>query len=206
MFTILIGSYARGTNRRDSDLDIVRIDHTNKLNCCCVPSSFSNISYIDYSIGTFDELHSSGSLFLYHIFSEGKLLCGKKSEWYKLRETFNVNRSFKKEINEYLDLLVFLNSDPVFHHSIFAYLSNMFKAIKNISIFNLAEKQQYIFEKKSSILSVYSFLSGKQIDLLISANDIFERDVTPPPGIEKELNCLSMTLSNSWTKFGTLLT
>jgi len=82
----------------------------------------------------------------------------------------------------------------------------MFKAIKNISIFNLAEKQQYIFEKKSSILSVYSFLSGKQIDLLISANDIFERDVTPSPGIEKELNCLSMTLSNSWTKFGTLLT
>ncbi len=201
MYTILIGSYARGTNRPESDYDVVRINHTAELDFDYIPSSQIKISYIDYSEETFADLYKLGSLFLYHIFYEGKLLHGNKKDWRNLKENFNVCQSFKKEILEYLHLINFLNSDKSFHHATFAYLSNMFKAIKNISIFYLAERGHYIFEKKGAIAGAYPFLSAGKISTLILANDVYERDVRHMSITYCKLTDLSKQLSDSWEIF-----
>ena len=78
MYTILIGSYARGTNRPERDYDIVRINHTEELNSDHIPTPRIKISYIDYSEETFADLYKMRSLFLFHIFCEGKLLYEEK--------------------------------------------------------------------------------------------------------------------------------
>lgn len=201
MYTILIGSYARGTNRLGSDYDVVRVNHAEKLDSDHIPSSQTRISYIDYSEEAFAELYKSGSLFLYHIFYEGKLLFGNKKDWYNLKNNFSVCNIFTKEILEYLDLISFVNSDQSFHHSTFAYLSNMFKAIKNISIFCLAEKGQYVFEKKTAIAGAYPFLSTSKINALILANDVYERDFKHISMTYQNLSYISQQLFDSWEIF-----
>ena len=75
MYTVLIGSYARGTENEHSDIDLVRIGHAEEFELApayVLPAG--PISYIDYEMKVFQSLYQSGSLFLYHILNEGKLL------------------------------------------------------------------------------------------------------------------------------------
>jgi len=204
MYTVLIGSYARGTSRDKSDLDIVRINHLDGLDRNFIPSESTVLSYIDYTYSAFLDLYDSGSLFLYHIFNEGKLLAGDDDSWAVLKSQFKVKSSFEKEIDEYIAILHFLNSDTLFCKLIFPYLSNMFKVIKNISIFSLAGKGLYVFEKRESISMAFPFILNEQVDALILAHDIFDRGLELHEAFSNRFHELAEYFGDSWNKFTAL--
>ena len=176
IFTILIGSFARGEGGLDSDLDILRIGHTRHIKR---PKEISNsipVSYIDYNEFVFEELYEKGSLFIYHAFNEGILLEGNKYKWEKLKENFLVSLNHSESIDEYLSLLEFIDDYPSYELSYTPYLSNVFKAIKNIGIFRLANKRKYLFDKKSALIEGCG-IPEYQANLFIKANNAFERSL-----------------------------
>lgn len=194
-FIILIGSYARGTQTNSSDLDIVRIDSADLLDSTLLPHNKINVSYIDYDFETFSNLMRDGSLFIYHIFTEGKLLHGSIEEWSSLAGLFQVKENFSREISEYVDLLKFLNSAVEFENSFMPYLSNTFKACKNIAIFSLASSGKYIFDKKMALCEGL-MLDEHESSCLILANNAFERDFS----IAKEDIIYLQKFSHRWSK------
>ncbi len=176
MFTILIGSYARGSGGSDSDLDVLRIGHSKSIER---PKNISNhvpISYIDYDNNVFHELYDKGSLFLYHTFKEGLLLEGNNQKWNTLKNNFAVINDHTESINEYVAVLKYIDDYPEFELSYMPFLSNVFKSLKNIGIFRLANKELYVFDKKAALVEGCG-ISPHYATLFISANNAFERSL-----------------------------
>jgi predicted nucleotidyltransferase len=184
-FTILIGSFARGEGDSDSDVDILRIDHCRPVERPSQVTGDVPISYIDYDYSTFMKLHHQGSLFLYHSFAEGKLIDGDINSWAKLKNDFKVTYNHRDSINEYYEVLKFIDSYPGFEHAFMPYLSNIFKALKNIGIFKLAESGCFIFDKSTALVRGCG-LCLSQAKTLISCNNCFERSRTPCPSEIKQ--------------------
>ncbi len=175
-FTILIGSFARGTGGENSDLDILRIGHTKSV---IKPDNISKaipISYIDYDYSVFLDLFEQGSLFLYHAFKEGVLLNGEEGKWEQFKEKFVVTNDHTDSIREYISLLEFIDEYPEYELSFIPFLSNIFKAVKNIGIFKLAENGEYIFDKELALMQGCG-LNLSQAKIFISANNSFERSL-----------------------------
>jgi hypothetical protein len=124
------------------------------------------------------ELHQQGSLFLYHVFQEGRLIDGVDNLWVKLKNSFNVTYNHKDSIGEYCKVLKFIESYPGFEDAFMPYLSNIFKALKNIGIFKLAEKGCFSFEKTTALVQGCG-LSLHQAKTLITCNNCFERSRIP---------------------------
>jgi len=196
-YTVIIGSYARGTYTPSSDFDVVRIGHTCEVDPCVVPSSAPIISYIDYSPEHFAELYSEGALFFHHVFSEGILIHGSRYEWHQLSKKFVVAQSFDEEIQQYVSLLRYLNSDPAFPRSTYPYLSNVFKAVKNISIFALASRGHYVYEKIPAMVFGLGLSEGFA-RLLGEANSVFERSLTPDPDLDVAFQDCATIASRHW--------
>lgn len=174
-YTILVGSFARETNNKNSDLDIVRINHNNSINHVFDVPKKIPVSYIDYDLKSFFELYNQGSLFLKHTFEEGKLLYGDKCQWKQLTDNFRVSIDFSETILEYRDVLKFIDKYPSYETAYIPYLSNIFRALKNIAIFKLAEAGIYEFDKSIALFKWFG-LSNREINLLIMSNNAFERD------------------------------
>jgi predicted nucleotidyltransferase len=179
-FTVLIGSFARGEGGPDSDVDILRVGHCRSV--ARPPDVGINvpISYIDYDYSTFMDLHRKGSLFLYHSFREGRLIEGDINRWARLRSDFRVTYNHRDSINEYCELLKFIDAYPGFELAFMPYLSNTFKALKNIGIFKLAEIGCFVFDKTTALVKGCG-LSLSQAEILIACNNCFERSRIPCP-------------------------
>lgn len=178
LFTVLIGSCARGTGDAYSDIDIVRIGHQRELTQAEIrklEGNTSTISYIDYDFATFKSLHQNGSLFIHHILTEGKLLSGSSIRWAKFIETFRVTTDLRNEIDEQLRLCRWLARPKVFTKATMPLLSHMFRALKNAAIFSLAQQGVYVYDKREALRSAFQFLDISEIDLLISANNAYVR-------------------------------
>jgi len=175
-YTILIGSYARKTQSRFSDVDVVRINHEREVDLDKIGSN-AYVSYVDFTTEQFMRLYSIGSLFLKHVFLEGELLGGSQISWTKIKEGFKVTKDFEEPIDEYDELLRHLNSNPTFYKAFVPYLSNFFKAAKNIGIFKLAKTSVYQFDKKMALMTGAN-MDEEMASLLIRANDSFERDAS----------------------------
>ena len=119
-FTLLIGSFARGTGGIHSDIDILRIGHEDKVDRPKYVDPRIPISYVDYDAESFNKLYLDGSLFLYHAFFEGKLLAGDNNLWKKLKEDFSVSVDFKDSINEYLEVLEYIDEYPDYEYFVFS--------------------------------------------------------------------------------------
>lgn len=179
-FTILIGSCARGTHGPNSDLDVVRVGHETDIPRTKFPQAAfvsGPVTFIDYDEATFQRLHQQGSLFLHHIFREGVLIQGSEDSWRLLSETFNVRPDFSVEIAEYVSLYRWLNDPGQFENAEEPLLSHLFRVLKNIAIFALAERQIYVFEKRDVLSRFLPGLPKEDIDLLIDANMAFERNL-----------------------------
>ena len=179
-FTILIGSFARGEGGPDSDVDILRVGHCRSVDRLPEIGRKIPISYIDYDYSTFIDLYRQGSLFLYHSFREGRLIEGDITIWAGLKSNFTVTYNHKDSINEYFELLKFINAYPGFERAFMPYLSNICKAVKNIGIFKLAEIGCFVFDKQTALVKGCG-LSLNQAEILISCNNCFERSRTPCP-------------------------
>src|SRR5690554_2655246 len=152
-FTLLVGSYARGTGGRSSDIDLLRTGHKKRVKRPVISDDSIPISYVDYDFDSFNKLFNAGSLFLYHAFLEGKLLEGDIQKWNKLKEGFIVSDDFRDSIEEYLQVLTYIAEYPEYEHSSVPYLSNIFKCLKNIGIFRMATMKQYNFEKITALVA-----------------------------------------------------
>jgi predicted nucleotidyltransferase len=175
-FTILIGSRARRTDDRQSDIDIVRIGHRDVTAVQCKGSrKIRDVSYIDYDAEKFSQLYDDGSLFLYHIFSEGRLLSGDERAWTSLRTNFRVRTNFRREIAENREVLAWLQDGNQFEGATIPYLAHTCRALKNLAIFSLAQGRSYIFDKRTALRRAFPELKDEAINLLIVANNVFER-------------------------------
>jgi predicted nucleotidyltransferase len=182
-FTVLIGSRARGTPARHSDIDVVRIGHQQPIPLDLVGAHReAEVCYIDYDSFKFSELYRNGSLFLHHIFTEGTLLRGPSRDWSFLRRHFRVKTNFTNEISQNRRLLRWLQSGEKFKGATMPFLSHSFRALKNLAIFSLAQRRDYVFDKRSALTKAFPRFDAKAITCLIKANDIFERSVRPTSG------------------------
>jgi hypothetical protein len=179
-FTILIGSCARGTGDASSDIDIVRVGHdraVKKAQLGTVVNPGAPISYIDYDAVSFASLYEAGSLFVHHILTEGKLLDGDSVTWARLVKDFSVTNDFSVEISEQISLCTWLARPGAFTNATMPLLSHLFKALKNAAIFSLAQQQIYIYDKRESLRQAFHFLTDSDIELLVTANNAYERGI-----------------------------
>ncbi|MGS2745056.1 hypothetical protein ACU6TU_15890 [Halomonas sp. LS-001] len=184
-FTLLIGSFARGTGGCGSDIDVLRIGHKRKVKRPENIDYSLPISYVDYEFYSFNKLLDEGSLFLYHAFMEGQLLEGDIQQWNKLKKSFTVSDDFRDSIEEYVQVLTYIAAYPEYEHSPVPYLSNIFKCLKNIGIFRMASVGQYDFEKAAALMAGCG-LSDLDAKTLIKANAVFERATPITPALMKE--------------------
>ncbi|WP_278399954.1 nucleotidyltransferase domain-containing protein [Stutzerimonas kunmingensis] len=194
-FTILIGSFARGTGGIHSDIDILRIGHEERVARPKYIDARIPISYVDYDEESFNKLYEGGSLFLYHAFYEGKLLVGDEDLWGELVEGFSVSAEFSESISEYLEVLKYIDEYPGYEHSYVPYLSNVFKCAKNIGIFLLASKGKYEFEKSVALRDGCGLKESVALTL-IKANAVFERSTPISPQLMNEFRDLSCRWKN----------
>lgn len=177
-FTILIGSQARGTAGLHSDVDVVRVGHKRRIpkkELRRIAAVCAHISYIDYDLQTFLSLHESGSLFIHHIVTEGKLLSGDAARWAKLVESFSVSRDLRAEINEQLRLCRWLARVDKSNPATMPLLSHMFRALKNAAIFSLAQQGRYVYDKQEALRKAFPKLTQSDVELLVTANDAYVR-------------------------------
>jgi predicted nucleotidyltransferase len=176
-FTILVGSRARRTSNSGSDIDVVRIGHKQpETTKSRYPKRL--VSYTDYDTDKFCDLYDRGSLFFYHMFREGRLLEGSRTAWSCLKANFRVSTDFAEEITRNRKFLQWLQRGEKFKGAVIPYLAHTCRALKNLAIFSLAQKRRYVFDKRAALRSAFPRLSDSAIDLLVTANDSFER--SPP--------------------------
>jgi hypothetical protein len=132
-------------------------------------------TYIDYDANAFARLYERGDLFLYHVFQEGRLLEGNKTEWESLKTNFHVGTDFGEEISRNRKFLRWLQRGEKYDGAVMPYLANMCRALKNLAIFTLAEKRHYVFDKRKALRRAFPALSDASIALLVDANNSFER-------------------------------
>ena len=98
-FIIIFGSIARNDYTENSDVDILTINIEKNLaekyiNNIKIPNFPHN--YVEYNSETFSMFYNSGSLFLYHIFTQGVLIHGDIEKWKLIKNNFNVKKNFKE--------------------------------------------------------------------------------------------------------------
>lgn len=78
---------------------------------------------------------------------EGRLISGDKEMWLQLQKGFAVQRNFSKELEEISLVTEFLSNVDIFGGRFLTPLVNAFTELKNASIFSLAHRGVYVFEK-----------------------------------------------------------
>jgi predicted nucleotidyltransferase len=175
MLTVLIGSYARGTATAGSDVDILRVGHKSSSQIATSIPGDHYISYIDYSLDDFKRLHEMGSLFLQHAFLEGLILDGETSTWIEYKKSFVVKTEFTQEIKECKDLICYLTSAEENCRASTAFLFHLFRAVKNLSIFTLAQNRCYQFDKRAAIALCFTDIPTTILDAMLASETLFER-------------------------------
>ena len=133
------------------------------------------VSYIDYDPDKFSRLYEDGSLFLYHIFCEGRLINGNERTWRFLKANFCVRTNFRREIAENREVLEWLQDGTQYEGAMIPYLAHTCRALKNLAIFSLAQRRSYVFDKRRALRKAFPVLEDEAIALLIGANNVFER-------------------------------
>jgi predicted nucleotidyltransferase len=171
MFIVLIGSVARSEFNYDSDIDICRIDSAYGVSRRkCWP--LGPINYVDYDLNTFNKLYYSGSLFIYHILREGKLLYGEQIKWQKYIDDFRLKDDFSGELQKIKDNMGLFEDIDMFGGKHLSLYSNLYKLVKNYSIFYLADKKIFEFNKERAMRRIFGDHYNR---LLIDAYNYFER-------------------------------
>lgn len=172
---VLIGSVARKEHKRYSDIDICRIN-TNIEISKKDDWPKGPVNYVDYDIEEFFHLYNLGSLFIYHILNEGILLKGDRKLWRYYKNNF----IFQDRLDEDLDIIKSIISDflnvNIFGGTFLSLYSNLFVLIKNYSIFTLAKKNIFIFNKEKAVNTVFG---SKFYDLLSDSYNYFKRGIPP---------------------------
>jgi hypothetical protein len=135
------------------------------------------MNFVDYDQSTFLKLYHQGSLFVQHMLLEGKLVWGSADSWADLRSSFRIQKDFAEEIEEHLALYRWIKEPTEFKNAEYPLLSHAFRALKNLSIFSMAQRHTYVFEKREVLAKFLPNVPAGDIELLINANRIYERNL-----------------------------
>ena len=176
-FIVLIGSYARGDYNEYSDCDVFRVGCEDAdLDYSTLPViDASLVSCIDYDKETFIKLYDAGSLFLYHVLYEGKLILGDKAIWQELKNGFSVQKDFRNELEEISSITELLSDIDIFGGKFLTPLVNAFTALKNASVFFLAHQGIYVFEKSQCLQ--LALPNSKMMPTLLSLKKFYDYSV-----------------------------
>lgn len=175
MYTILIGSVAKNEQKQESDIDIVRIDNENIIERNH-DWPLGPINYIDYDFETFMKLYDMGSLFIYHIIHEGKLLEGSVDNWNCIQEKFSFTDNYEEELYNISDVIEYAFNYKIYGKTFLAFYSNAFTLLKNFSIFYLAHRNIFEFNKETAFNLVFG---GSYYNVLYKSYNVFERNANP---------------------------
>ncbi|MFW9331741.1 hypothetical protein ACN6AX_00730 [Paenibacillus polymyxa] len=173
LFLVLIGSVARDDFSLESDVDVCRISYSGNVERKSTWPS-GPINYVDYSYGEFIHLYDSGSLFIHHILNEGILLQGNNKSWEYFRNNFKLKINFNEELLKIREISSIFSDINLFDLKYLSMYSNLFTLVKNFSIFYLANKKKYLFNKRTAIKLVFGEF---HTDLLIDSYNYFERGI-----------------------------
>ncbi|MGC0837993.1 nucleotidyltransferase domain-containing protein [Pantoea agglomerans] len=153
-FAILFGSVSRGDYNKNSDIDVLLYNYPEgkaiyKIKDLDIPEL--PINFISYDTATFNNFYNQGSLFLYHIFEQGKLIDGCESKWAELTSSFKVKKSFADEINKIKNEALIYRDLEFLNGYYLSALVNLYPLLKNFCIFSLAEEGIYEFNKRECI-------------------------------------------------------
>lgn len=150
MYSILIGSYARGDYNTNSDCDIVLINSDEAgFDKDRLPIKKKElVNFISYDSTQFNSLYDSGSLFIYHILYEGIVIDGKQDSFNELKKNFHVQQRFNNELEKIYTATQLLAEVDIFGGKHLTPLVNAFTELKNACIFYLAHHSIYEFNKE----------------------------------------------------------
>ncbi len=157
---IVIGSVARGDNVPTSDLDLLILTTskarlTSYYSMPSVVKTTPPINIITYTPRDFKKFWDEGSLFVYHVLTEGMVAWDDGTLARLLRRPFKLKRDFSADIAIQIERLKMFR-DPRAFDGIFIYaFAELFKIYKNIVFFTLAEVGHPEFNKKKGVTRFY---------------------------------------------------
>lgn len=166
MHIYAFGSVCRGEVNEDSDVDLLAL-------CDEGEESFSHDAYSVYSYQRINEMWEEGNPFAWHLHYESKLIFSSNSEDY-LQNIGNPCRysNYKSDFEKFSLLMndsikkIIGNSNSIVFE-----LSNIFLAIRNISIcYTLHNFSKPLFSRHAALM-----LGQKSIDIPRSTYNILER-------------------------------
>src|ERR1035437_5745873 len=141
---LLFGSYSRGDNTFESDIDLLSVSngYTKRV-------SVGKINLISYNAEKLTSISTSGSLFVYHLINEGKILADEDNVFknilydsFKLRESYSEDRQFAFNLaNKIYNIYDKIKNYEVAHKALAWSLRTIFASIG-------AEKGEAIFSKE----------------------------------------------------------
>lgn len=173
----LFGSYARNENDKYSDIDIFVLCKekseslkkylSEKLN---IPIKWLSL----YDIETISKMFEEGSLFLWHIKNEGKLLYAN-NEWFENQLTFlKKYKKVKKDLLEYKKIITDINNSIARNYGLEYYeISLIGILLRNIAIIHCHINGYYLFGRLSAFKKSQSLRKKNRIDLSLY-NSIYE--------------------------------
>lgn len=154
-FAVLFGSVARGDYNKNSDIDILLCNYPEdkaKKNIASINLPQLPVNFISYDSDMLWKFHEKGSLFLYHIFKQGRLIDGDALKWSEICQSFVVKKSFQEEINKIQKEIASYKKLDFLNGYYLSALVNIYPLLKNYCIFNLANQGIYEFNKKECIV------------------------------------------------------
>lgn len=132
---------------------------------------------MSYSQADFLRLFEAGSLFLHHCFDEGILWSGHEQSWRSLGKRFVVQKDFSSEIGKCISTCRLILKPEIFGGHYLAPFVNAYTQLKNASIFFLAQRQIYRFNKDQAIREAAALLRFCDSETITSLRDIYDYSV-----------------------------
>jgi len=175
---VLIGSQARGDANERSDVDALVVGSPASGDIDNLRMRFEEpLNLISFTGTNFRKLFEGGSLFLHHCFEEGILLSGDGIQWQRLRDRFQVQTDFSSVIGKCILACRLMSQSEIFGGHYLAPYVNAYTQLKNASIFFLAQRRKYRFNKDEAIRETAEQLAFPGTDTIVSLRDIYDYSV-----------------------------
>lgn len=177
-FAVLFGSVARGDHNKNSDIDILLYNYPEEkaiIKLASINPPKLPINFILYDSNMFWKFYEEGSLFLYHIFEQGKLIDGDALKWSEICQNFVVKKFFHEEINKIRKEITPYRKLDFLNGYYLSALVNIYPLLKNYCIFTLANQGVYEFNKKECI--ILTVADGKKSAQLLTLQQFYDYSV-----------------------------
>jgi Nucleotidyltransferase domain len=207
-FLVLVGSHARGDADERSDVDLLVIGEADDTAARSIGGRYGGpINVVSFPTPVFFKHFRSGSLFLEHAFSEGRLLDGCADTWEFLRGTFSVKSNYFSESRKCARICRFLATNmEMYGGHYLAPLVVAYSQVKNASIFFLAHFGRFVFNKDAAVLEASRLLARDDGEFLGNLRHFYDfsvrcQDLKLPFSLERrDLSMRALEAAMSFTE------